>query len=291
MARRSKDFVAIGVLFGSTYLGGLVAAAAENSVDKPLPELVLLAPGTQLAQPLPPGWSDQILRTVSRIESGDVDTLPSVAESTASLFRSVILADVRPNPETPRGHRLARIGLGLAVPVNGVDTVVSPQHAAEPPFSLGFLERQVLDRAAEELSKARLVARTPTFALLAAPSEMRIGAVHRHIYLCYAILVGRRDARVTTLLWGIEADLSRRKAPATLTTLEPGQVYRCGLDVIADRILGTIPLGWSFAMRALPPGAPVPASPVVQAWLIDPKKAATSPEEFERLLRAEVPSR
>jgi hypothetical protein len=61
-----------------------------------LPDLVLLTPGTQVERKIPAGWSHLILKSIPRLASGDLNTLPGMASSTATMFHTVILADVRP---------------------------------------------------------------------------------------------------------------------------------------------------------------------------------------------------
>jgi hypothetical protein len=282
----------------------LVSTAAEASAageaGRPgptLPELVLLAPGTRLADSAPAGWSDLVLKSIPKIESGDVGSLPAVAGATASRFRSVIVADVRADPASPLGLRLARVGLGLAVPDRdkGADTVVRPGDSGPASSPLGFVDRQVLAGASEELVKARLVARTPTFAVLAAPTELAVGGAHQKAYVLYALLVtrgdGGRPCRVKTLVWSIPAEPRRRTPPGHLAALAPGLIFRCGLDVSAERLLGTIPLGWSFAMRSLPPGEAVAVPERLKPWLTDPQSIAGRPQDFERLLRDDLVAR
>jgi hypothetical protein len=46
-----------------------------------------------------------------------------------------------------------------------------------------------------------------------------------------------------------------QQPPSALVKLTTKAIFDCELDVKAKRILGAIPLSWSFAMRTLPPGA------------------------------------
>src|SRR4051812_26902254 len=92
----------------------LTATAVVPAVRDPVvsrTELVLLAPGTQVDRTLPPGWTHLVIKSVPRLASGDLDTLPKMATTTATLFRTVLLADVRPVGEGPdRRFVLRRIG-------------------------------------------------------------------------------------------------------------------------------------------------------------------------------------
>ena len=212
--------------------------------------------------------------------------LPSFAHSTASLFHTVIVADVRPSRGQGAPFRLAHVGLGVCVPVRGIDTVVDQSNATSSKIALGIVEQQVLAQAEEELKKARLLARTDRFAVLATPTEMKVGASHRHILLFYAFLVEPATGRLRTSLWAVMAAPKDRVPPRTLTVLAPHLVYRCNLDVEAQRLLGTLPVNWNFAMRALPPGERVAVPDEMKPWLVDPHRIEADPTGFERRVRA-----
>lgn len=264
------------------------AATAAEQVASPLPELVLIAPGTQVVDGPPQGWTDLIIKSVPKLESGDLDTLPSFAGSTATLFRMTVLADVRKTGGDRPRYRLARIGVGLCTPTKGNDTIVTCDYADSEAVSLGLIERKVLERVEEELKKARLVARTERFAVLAAPSELVVEGRHEKIFLFYALSVDPDTGRLNTILWAYTSDPERKVRLSPPALLPPRLVYRCGLDVEAERLLGALPINWSFAMRALPPGSRVEASDQLRAWLIDPRRMAADPGTFETSLRALV---
>src|ERR1700722_11691015 len=57
------------------------------------PRLVLLAAGTRIGDTPPEGWTHSVLRSMPRLKSGDLDTLPTAATKTATMFRTAILAD------------------------------------------------------------------------------------------------------------------------------------------------------------------------------------------------------
>jgi len=269
---------------------GLAAAPARDVGGGRLPELTPVAAGTGVGDGPPPGWSHLVLKSVGRIESGDLDTLPDFASSMATLFRTVILADVRPSSgEGPAGFTLARVGLGLCVPVGGIDTVVTSEARGSVPASLGLVDRQVLARAEGELRKARLVARTRTCAVLVAPSVLKVGPTHRRVLLVYLLLVDRRTGGLRTLVYATADDPGLRTALPTLTLLPDRLRFRYGLDVAARRWLSLVPVNWSFALRELPPGRDLPAPKRLQPWLLDPETMTADPSGFEREVRAAFP--
>ena len=274
-------------------LRALVAAglgrplSTARSDDRPAqagPDLVLLTAGTRVGDDPPLGWSDLVIKSIPRLESGDLESLPTVASSTATLFRTVILADVR-KAGADGPFTLRRVGLGLCTPVDKVDTVVDRSNASSEPIDFGLVAREVLDRADGELKKARLIARTGTFAVLASPSELCVGGAHRKVYLVYAFALAPKSGRLQTWLWSVDADAKKRTPPEAVTLLPPGLSTPCGLDVEAERLLGALPVGWSFAMRRLPEGRRVAVPDGLKPWTVDLKAIAARPAEFEARFR------
>lgn len=271
-------WIALGVVLGSSLAAGSEPAAAPRPAP---PDLVLIAAGTRVSGGSPRGWTNLVLKSVPCLASGDLDTLPSFAGTTASLFRSIILADVRPAPGRDGGYRLARVGLGLCVPDGEDDVIVTPE---DPGESLGIVERKVLDRAAEELKKARLLARGEHFSVLASPSTLLVNGDQTPVHLFYALSVNPGDGRLTVAMWAATTGPERvRLSP--VTRLAPNLVYKCGLDVKAERLLGALPVNWTFAMTALPPGDHFDTPDSLRPWLADARRIAAEPAKFEAAFR------
>jgi hypothetical protein len=265
---------------------GAAGAGAVADARTRLPDLVLLAPGTRVDAGPPPGWTHLIIKSVPRLASGDLDTLPGMASATAALFRTVVLAEVRPAGEGPdRRFVLRRVGLGMCLPVRGHDTVVMRDSLAAQGVELGMVARTVLDRAEQELRRGRLVARTPTFALFSAPAMMRVGTTHRELLLRYAILVDPTSGALQTLVWVIAPEPAQRTAARTMVLLAPSLIFDCGLDVLAQRLLGALPVNWSFAMRGLPTGQPRSLTPELQAWSVRDVRTPAEAEQLEEAIR------
>ncbi len=276
----------IGAVTGSGPGSGSAWGTEPAAAPIKLPELVLLKPGTQLDGKLPTGWSVLVIKSVPRLASGDLESLPGMASSTATLFHTAVLADIRAEGSgADRRYALRRIGLGLCVPVEGKDTVVMSDTAAKQGIDLGIVGRTVLDRAQQELQRGRLVARTPTFALFSAPAVMKLGTVHREVLLRYALLVDPDTGDLRTLVWAIESEPSRRAAPRTMVLMTPALVFDCGLDVTAERLFGTLPVNWSFALRNLPGGLPRAVPAPLQPWSVRDARTLAEASQFETTLR------
>ena len=113
---------------------------------------------------------------------------------------------------------------------------------------------------------------------------MQVGQVHQKVEMTYALLVDERTGALRVLVWSQEATREGLAAPAKLVELTPNLVFDCPLNVKAERLLGTVPVSWSFAMDNLPAGKPVPLSRDLARCLAkDPRPS--DPETMERALR------
>ena len=297
------------IVAGLVVLSGLIAAAivwwaspgrgprltpesstrGRDAPDLP-PVLVLLEPGTIVDGPSPPGWSDLVVKSITYLASGDLDTLPAFAKTSATRFRTVVLADIR-RDATGGGYHLARVGAGLGVPLAGKDTIVSPESLDAQGVELSALDRLVLGRAERALGRSRLAAATPTFALYDTYVELADGdGPHRSILLRYAMVVDPASGTLQTVLWTVAQEPARREAPETLAFLPAGLVFRCGIHVAAHRVFGSFASSWGFAMEEPPPGELVPMPSSLQSIATgDP--GDIEPEALERAVREAIGTR
>ena len=114
---------------------------------------------------------------------------------------------------------------------------------------------------------------------------MRVGTGHREVLLRYAFLVDPATGSLRTLVWAIVNDPARRAAARTMVQLTPSLIHDCGLDVIADRILGAVPVNWSFAICALPGGQPRAMPAELQAWSVRDVRTPLDADQLEDTLR------
>ena len=165
-------------------------------------ELVPIAPGTLVGDQPPRTWTHLVIKSVPRLASGDLETLPRSAFRTATLIRTVILADVGRSADEPSRFVLHRVGVGLCVPdPSKGDVVVESGRLEESGVKLGMIEKIVLQSAEAELAQGRLVARGPAFALYHGPSVMEVEGVHHKVELYYAFLVDERSGALRVLVW------------------------------------------------------------------------------------------
>jgi hypothetical protein len=305
--RRRSNFGAIATLFvvviglnvecaGSDPTKGMIAAAA---VGMNQPRLVFLKPGLRIAKKPPKDWTHLVFKSIPRLFSGDLGTLPAGSKKTATLFRTVLLANVKPVDFNEKDFELTQIGLGLCIPDpqdEDQDIVVT----ADTLDALGLrhlttVQRMVLDAAGEEMAEGRILARTATFALFRSPiTVLDPGPAGRHskANIHYALCVNRTTGKLDVLCWTVKPDSTAQPALASMVKLKTAVVFQCDLDVHAKRILGTVPFSWSFAMRELPPGAKLPVPPASGARIVAATRRPvdTDPDKLEVLLQQIIPT-
>jgi hypothetical protein len=146
----------------------------------------------------------------------------------------------------------------------------------------------VLRSAEEKLNAGRLIARTPTFALLRSPTVLVVGGQHQDVYLFYAFLVDAESGSLTTLVWA--SPVERPTAPSTIVKLPADLEMPVALDVRVIQSIGPIPLSWSFAMPTLPPGRPlVVPSAVARLLSTQPYQPAAMERALKSLAAAPAP--
>lgn len=257
---------------------GTLTARAEDGAAAKLPALYRLPPGASVKDGPPKGWTHRVVRSVPELKTGDTTSLPESSQRTATLFRTVIAADVR---RQGGGFVLARVGVGNAVPVGDRELVVTSDGPREALATLGAVEKIVMRVAEGKLDQGRIVAATPTFALFRTPAVMIVGGRHADVDLHYALLVDPATGRLRTLAWAIPQD--RSSPPAELVALDPDAEFRIPLDVRVTSRLGPLPVAWSFAMPKLPPGPPRDLPDEAARTLA--RADRQPPARLERLLR------
>ncbi len=266
----------------STTMKSERVAEAEARADDPA-VLVLLEPGTRVDTTAPPGWSNLVIKSILHLSSGDVATLPASAKHTATLFRTVVLADVRERSGGQGGFQLRRVGAGLSLLHDGAEIVVNSASLKKLGVELGTLDGLVLARAERALGRGRFIAETPTFAVYESPVEFADdGGKHRSILLRYAIVVDPETGKLRTACWSIDESPTRREAPATLRLLPDSLVFECGIHVAARKAVG-VSYAWGFAMTELPTGKSLPMPGELAEWST---RNPANEDEMKRMERA-----
>lgn len=263
-------------------------SAPIADVGAELPRLFYVKPGTRIDDRPPAGWSHLVLKSIPKVATGEIDTLPDSGRETATMFRTAIVVDVRPDDtgHSPTRYVLKRVGIAICTPHHGHDIVVTGASLESLDIALSPIPRIVLERTEKELAQGRLLARTPTFAVYRAPVEMVVDGSHRRVLLNYTFLADAKTGGLTTVVWWVDTDLDERRPPKQLDLLPANLVFQCNVDVSASRLLGTIPVSWSFAMTALPPGRIVPMPTPLQERALRLPQSHEEAFELERAFRS-----
>lgn len=244
------------------------AAASERA--KPA-ELVYLPAGSRFDERHPPaGWSDLVLRSTPKLAAGDLDTLSESSLEMARRIRLTIAANVLKGPNGV-GHRLERVGIGLSTPAKGEgDVIVTAGDVEGSKNSWSVSDRIVLAAAEFELSRADLVAASPTLAIMRMPTTTVVDGLHKKARLMYALLVAPDTGRLRTFHWW-ETD----GPPAqSFTEFQHPDIFESPLHVKAKWLAG-FPVAWSFAMIHAPKGVERTVPPEL-ARLIAPEAIDSS---------------
>src|SRR5262249_12687027 len=142
---------------------------------------------------------------IPQLQSGDLDTLPEMAKSTATMFRTVMVADVQPLG-LDKQFILARVGLGICVPAqDGTkdDVVVSSDRLESLSLKRSTVAKIVLQTAKAEPSESRLIASASTFAMLRGPAMLLFQGKHVKVGLYYAFCVDPATGRLRVGAWSM----------------------------------------------------------------------------------------
>lgn len=248
-------------LSGSSRAAEMTAALFE---PRPIPRI---APGTRLGDEPPAGWTHLIIKFEPRLEPDQAEKISKIAADFADMFASAMVARVEPDPATQAApFRLAAIGNGLATRIGAEDVIITRDTQRELGADLGLIARTVLSYTEDFLDRWRLVAQTPTLAVIDAPAPLLVGGAHHEYVIRFAVLLNPNDGRVFTLTWLLAADQNGRLVPASHNTrvLPANLVHRYPLHVDPKQVIAGVPTPWAFAMAEFPPGVSVPIAAELQ---------------------------
>ncbi|MCA9186036.1 MAG: hypothetical protein R3E01_30255 [Pirellulaceae bacterium] len=253
MAMMKLGLATVGI---ACMLSGPVAGetASERFDTQPRP-LSLIQPGTAIDDRAPAPWTHLIIKSLPNVEQGDLRKMSSYDRKLSSLVHTVTLARVQRDSRTG-AYVLGDVGIGLCTPVNGVDTVVSPDTQKQLGANLGMLAKLVLSNIYSEQQKVHYVARSATTAIYDTPAVVRWKAENRPMILRYTIIVDSASGRLDTFVWMIDQDSNGRylgtESPAHL--LENDKILQCALHVDANEYTFNIPSKNAFAICKMPQG-------------------------------------
>ncbi len=271
---------------GSASGGGPAGPVPVDVVPREIPRIV---PGTVVTDRAPPGWTHLVIKSNPRIAEASRHNVSDLIARLATLISSIILADVRPDPQAPpaASFRLARLAVGLATKVEGQHTVVSNDSYQRLGANFGFLEASVLAAAEEQLAKMRYLVRSPTTAVVQGEGVLHLDGKHQIVLVRYALLVDPRTGTLQTLCWALRPREGGHPEliGANFHWLPPALVEDCQLHVDPEQFFLGMPNRMAFAMSQLPPGQKVlRPTPELAALLAQP----TYTLETARALEAQL---
>jgi hypothetical protein len=245
-------------------LGG-PAAGQPPAATRPLP---LVPAGTPVGDRDAARWNRLILAAAPRIAAGDTTAVAQAVRDRLGQFTLVVLATVRPiaGPDGGPRHRIDEVGVGYAVPVAGVLTVVDTDN---PPAAAGidFLGRQILAQNGKGLEGLRAAGESETVQVFDAESLLVRDGRHADFLTRHFVWVDPASGDCSACVWLLarRTDGSLAVADDPPRWIAPGTREDRVIHVDADEFLLGVPTKRAFALVDLPPGQPLAWSPALRA--------------------------
>lgn len=246
------------------------------------PEVSFLKAGTEVDS-VPSGWTDLIIKLVPDLSVTGGMTV-SAEDLAGSSFRYTMLADVK-KPERAGGdHILRAIGVGLSLPINGKDTVVTMGTREQQGVALSKATKFALYTVEDDMHQSTLLAGTATFALVGTRARLKVGGAYRKIQLRYAVTVDPKTGAVSRAVWPVDGT----KAGPSFVELSGDPAIHVPSNIVIERIAGTVPTGVTFGMTELPKGRtralPAALAPLAAIERYSPEQST----KLEQALKAAV---
>jgi hypothetical protein len=267
------------------------APAAAEPVDT-VPRLIArIEPGAKIEDGPPEGWSHLVLHAVPRVAEGNVEKVSPLVNRLVSKFHLTILADVLPvNNAQAKRFRLERVAIGLALPIDDIETVVTAATQDKLGAKLGFVDRNALSESEGSLNGVKQVARTSTMLVFDAPSIMRLDKKNRNVTQRHALLASPTTGKLATVVWVVDEDANG--APVLIDPVAHLLPENCEDDrqifVDAAQFNFGIPSKQAFALVKLPDGDDVPIDVNWRNLAVSQFKESTDVVKLEQALRAAI---
>jgi hypothetical protein len=231
------------------------------------------------------------MKSIPRLASGDLDTVSEQAHEIAQRIRPLIVADVEHSAGGGgSSFRLARVGVGLCAPAEdgGGDVVITASSVQGTRGPWTTKQRLILAAIAHESSQIRLAAATPTFALVRSPVTFLVTGSHHKVDMCYAVLVDPASGELQTHVWPDTTGIGPSSTGGARFRRLVKTVFDLPQDVHATKILGGLPVSWSFAIRGLPEGPDQDLPAELRSLLTDSSADLARSTQIERELSRHV---
>ncbi len=171
-----------------------------SKVDVKPSKVKRIAPGTVIGEGSPKGWTFNLIRTQSAIGAGDLDAATDLIKNLASLYSSILVANVVPNENRTR-YVFCRDGYGLYTKVGGKNVIISSDTAKEQGASLSVLQTVALSQREARVDQLTVSARTESMALVDSRTTVLLDGKHQEVMVRHALLLNQQTGRVRTLIW------------------------------------------------------------------------------------------
>ena len=230
-------------------------AAAPIDV-RPAP-IATIPPGTVVDKGPPRGWSHLVVKSLPRVREANRQQVNAITARMAAWMFTAFLADVRKNAQGQ--YELRAIALGLGANVKGQDLVLTSGTARRFAADLGLFGGRILDTAYERQSAdSRILARSPTMAILDTPVWFHMNGVNRLIRFRYALLVDAVSGRLDVVVWAVDPAGKKWGESVGVIQVKESAVYPVDLIPDWNPFTQGIPSEGGFGVDQLPPGRPLP---------------------------------
>jgi hypothetical protein len=257
-ASLSLRFGLTTVCIACSLIAGLPRAercpANEALAVEPLP-VPFIQPGTHVDQNALSEGLHVVFRCKPKIVSGDVAKLRRPIQSAVESFTTIVLLETE-RDSTERGKfRCGPASIGVGMPHEPGDIVLTKAAANECGIGLGIVERSVLSAREKELGTVRSPGSSATMAMFDFQTVFCRNDEHINVLFRYAALVNPQDGAVETVYWILEpTEAGYQLLGDSLRLLPTNETMDWEMHVDGSTIkLGT-PSWDTFAVTTLPKG-------------------------------------
>lgn len=243
--------IAIFLLFSNQF------ACASDAATLTDLKIELIKPGLVIENGPPEGWTHLIIKSHPRIADEELKRTSGMTARLASFIFTAFTARVEPPPSNgPPPYRIASIGAGIGVSINGKDIVVTPDTQKELGANLGILARTVFSIAFDRQNRGRVVAATQTLALVDTFAIVRRENRNRIAVLRYALVLDSKTGSIDTLLWMVDKDTENGEMVAhnPIQWLPPNKIEHPRLFIDDNEYTLGVPSNNAFGVIDIPQG-------------------------------------
>lgn len=245
-----------------------------------------IEPGTCVDLRSLPPQTHLVLRSTPKVTDGDVGKVRKSIVEALHTFSTVLLVRAEPDPLRAGRFRRGPFSIGISMPGEKGDVVLTKTTADRLGIGLGFFESRVLAEREKELSTVLSPGTTATMALIDFPTMLRRDGSRAPTVIRYASLVDGDVGRVDTLYWLLEAaEDELRFSEGSLRLLPPTNVIDWEMHVDGRNLTFGVPPADAFSALKLPEGAPLAVPEELKTVAAARAYAEDAGARLERLLR------